>query len=314
MKRFKISAVLLSTCLALGALAGCSQSSASPAKSDGTVANINGNFRTNVSEGVASEISEVVYDDADVLTSGKPAAPADGTDTHGADTRGADTHGADTHGADTRGAIEDEDSTAPAADENVDPDAARQIYANAFVSAFAEQNISEIDIYKVSNEELTDFVRIFLKFHSTDLISYEPKGEMLFETFELSTAHDVIKDFFGVFITDAFTDRFAAPPEGHGDQPAGPFFEDNKIWYEAYDIEFSNRFAVVDSFTSNEDGTMTLTFTVYEAGPDADLTECYRLTPEKAAADSTLNIVTKGSAIVSVGQSGAYYMNSYKTA
>ncbi len=293
MKRFKISTVLLSTCLALGALAGCSQSSASPAKSDGTVANINENFKINVSEGVASEISEVVYDDADALTSGKPAAPADG--------------------ADTRGAIEDEDSTAPAADENVDPDAARQIYANAFVSAFAEQNISEIDIYKVSNEELTDFVRIFLKFHSTDLISYEPKGEMLFETFELSTAHDVIKDFFGVFITDVFTDKFAAPPEAHGDQPAGPFFEDNKIWYEAYDVEFSNRFAVVDSFTSNEDGTMTLTFTVYEAGADADLTECYRLTSEEAAADSTLNIVTKGSAIVSVGQSGAYYMNYYKT-
>ena len=154
---------------------------------------------------------------------------------------------------------------------------------------------------------------LFLKFHSTDLISYEPKGEMLFETFELSTAHDVIKDFFGVFITDVFTDKFAAPPEAHGDQPAGPFFEDNKIWYEAYDVEFSNRFAVVDSFTSNEDGTMTLTFTVYEAGADADLTECYRLTPEEAAADSTLNTVTKGSAIVSVGQSGAYYMNYYKT-
>lgn len=275
MKKIKISALLLSMSLALGALAGCSQSSASPAKSDGTVANINENFKINVSEGVASEISEVVYDDADALTSGNPVTPAD--------------------------------------DDNIDPDVARQIYANAFVSAFAEQNISEIDIYKVSNEELTDFVRIFLKFHSTDLISYEPKGEMLFETFELSTAHDVIKDFFGVFITDVFTDKFAAPPEAHGDQPAGPFFEDNKIWYEAYDVEFSNRFAVVDSFTSNEDGTMTLTFTVYEAGADADLTECYRLTPEEAAADETLNTVTKGSAIVSVGQSGAYYMNYYKT-
>ena len=275
MKKIKISALLLSMSLALGALAGCSQSSASPAKSDGTVANINENFKINVSEGVASEISEVVYDDADALTSGSPVTPAD--------------------------------------DDNIDPDVARQIYANAFVSAFAEQNISEIDIYKVSNEDLTDFVRLFLKFHSTDLISYEPKGEMLFETFELSTAHDVIKNFFGVFITDVFTDKFAAPPEAHGDQPAGPFFEDNKIWYEAYDVEFSNRFAVVDSFTSNEDGTMTLTFTVYEAGADADLTECYRLTPEEAASDSTLNIVTKGSAIVSVGQSGAYYMNYYKT-
>ena len=100
MKRFKISALLLSTCLALGALAGCSQSSANPAKSDGTVANINENFKINVSEGVASEISEVVYDDADALTSGSPVTPAD--------------------------------------DDNIDPDVARQIYANTFVSAFAE--------------------------------------------------------------------------------------------------------------------------------------------------------------------------------
>ena len=276
MKRFKISALLLSTCLAMGAFAGCSQSSASPAKSDGTVANINENFKINVSEGVASEISEVMKDDSDV--DGDSLAPAD-------------------------------DSDAPATDSNV----ARQIYANTFVSAFAEQNISEMDIYTLSNEDLTDFVRLNLKFHSTDLISYEPKGEMLFETFELSTAHDVIRDYFGVFITDVFTDKFAAPPEGHGDQPAGPFFEDGKIWYEAYDIEFSNRFAVVDSFTSNEDGTMTLTFTVYEAGPDADINACYRLTPEEAAADETLNIVTKGSAVVSVGQSGAYYLYSYKT-
>lgn len=303
MKRFKISAVLLSTCLALGAFAGCSQSSASPAKSDGTVANITENFKINVSEGVASEISEVVYDDADALTSGSPVTPVDDSDAPIAD---SDVAGA----ADTAAT---ENDSAPADNDNIDPDVARQIYANTFVSAFAEQNISEMDIYTLSNEDLTDFVRLNLKFHSTDLISYEPKGEMLFETFELSTAHDVIRDYFGVFITDVFTDKFAAPPEGHGDQPAGPFFEDSKIWYEAYDVEFSNRFAVVDSITSNEDGTQTLGFTVYEAGPDADLAACYRLTPEEAAADETLNIVTKGSAVVSVGQSGAYYLYSYKT-
>ena len=294
MKRFKISALLLSTCLALGALAGCSQSSASPAKSDGTVANINENFKTNVSEGVASEISEVMKDDGDV------------DDT-------AYTEGADSDVAGAADTAATENDSAPADDDNIDPDVARQIYANTFVSAFAEQNISEMDIYTLSNEDLTDFVRLNLKFHSTDLICYEPKGEMLFETFELSTAHDVIRDYFGVFITDVFTDKFAAPPEDHGDQPAGPFFEDGKIWYEAYDVEFSNRFAVVDSFTVNEDGTQTLGFTVYEAGPDADINACYRLTPEEAAADETLNIVTKGSAVVSVGQSGAYYLYSYKT-
>lgn len=297
MKRFKISAVLLSTCLALGAFVGCSQSSASPAKSDGTVANINENFKINVSEGVASEISEVVYDDADALTSGKPAAPADGSDTHGADTSGA---------------IEDEDSTAPAADENVDPDTARQIYANAFVSAFAEQNITEMDVEKLTVEDYLDFVRIYLKIHSTDQISYEPKGEMLFETFTQASVHEVIKVFFGFFTSDVFGSGLEAPPEVHGDQPAGPFFEDGRFWYEAYDTETGNRFALVDSYTVNEDGTVTLGFTIYEAGPDDNLYDCYRLSPEEAAADSMINIVTNGSAIVRINQSGEYSLIYYK--
>ena len=296
MKRFKISALLLSTCLALGALAGCSQASASPAKSDGTVANINGNFRTNVSEGVASEISEVVYDDADALTSGSPVTPVDDSDAPSA--------------TDTTAT---ENDSAPAADdENIDPEAAGQIYANAFVSAFAEQNISEMDIESLTVEEYLDFVRTYLKNHATDLISYEPKGEMLFETFTLASAHEVIKVFFGFFTSDVFGSGLEAPPETHGDQPAGPFYEDGRFWYEAYNTEAGNRFALVDSYTVNEDGTVTLGFTVYEAGPNDNLYECYRLTPEEAAADSTINIVTNGSATVRINQSGEYSLIYYK--
>lgn len=300
MKRFKISALLLSTCLALGALAGCSQASAPVTDNGGAAKSVNDSINrvTPVeSQGIASEISVIVYDDADSLTSGKPADPADGSDTHGADTSGA---------------IEDEDSTAPADDENIDPEAAGQIYANAFVSAFAEQNISEMDIENLTVEEYLDFVHIYLKNHATDLISYEPKGEMLFETFTLASAHEVIKVFFGFFTSDVFGSGLEAPPEAHGDQPAGPYFEDGRFWYEAYDTEAGSRFALVDSYTVNEDGTVTLGFTVYEAGPDADLYDCYRLSPEEAAADSMINIVTNGSAIVRINQSGEYSLIYYK--
>ena len=299
MKRFKISAVLLSTCLALGAFAGCSQSSASPAKPDGTVANINENFKINVSEGVASEISEVVYDDADALTSGSPVTPVDDSDAP---------------------AATDNDSAPAVNDENVDPEAARQEYANKFVSAFAEQFIHEMDVENLSVEELMGFVHIHLKINSTDLISYEPKGEMLYETFTLASAHDVIKDYFGIYTTDVFGSELAVPPDAHGDQPAGPFFADGKIWYEASDGENHNLIAIVDSTTPNEDGTLTLNFTVYEIDWDtysalnsAGLMAYYKLTPEEASADSTLNIVTNGSAVVRVSQSGDYYLSSYKT-
>lgn len=278
MKRFKLSTIVLSTCLALSALAGCSQGSAPAA---GTMPD---RATSHESEGVASEISAIIYDaDASVDT------PAEDSEDQAAG-----------------------GSTDSATEEYFDPDEAGQIYANAFVSAFAEQNISEMDTENLTVEEYLDFVHIYLKNQATDLISYEPKGEMLFETFTLASAHEVIKVFFGFFTSDVFGSGLEAPPEAHGDQPAGPFYEDGRFWYEACDTEGSNRFAIVDSYTVNEDGTVTLGFTVYEAGPNDNLYECYRLSPEEAAADSTINIVTNGSATVRINQSGEYSLIYYK--
>lgn len=278
MKRFKLSAIVLSTCLALGALAGCSQGSVPAA---GTMPD---RAKPHEIEGVASEISANIYD-AD-----------DSVDTPAEDSEDQAAGG----------------STDSATEEYFDPDEAGQIYANAFVSAFAEQNISEMDTENLTVEEYLDFVHIYLKNQATDLISYEPKGEMLFETFTLASAHEVIKVFFGFFTSDVLGSGLEAPPEAHGDQPAGPFYEDGRFWYEACDTEGCNRFAIVDSYTVNEDGTVTLGFTVYEAGPNDSLYECYRLSPEEAAADSTINIVTNGSATVRINQSGEYSLIYYK--
>lgn len=279
MKRFKLITIVLSACLAMSALAGCSQGSAPAA---GTMPD---RATPHESEGVASEISAIIYD---------AEAPEDAAE-----------------------APADEDSfsgnyTDSVDGEYVDPDEAGQIYANAFVSAFAEQNISEMDTENLTVEEYLDFVRIYLKTQATDLISYEPKGEMLFETFTPASAHEVIKVFFGFFTSDVFGSGLEAPSEAHGDQPAGPFYEDGRFWYEACDTEGCNRFAIVDSYTVNEDGTVTLGFTVYEAGPNDNLYECYRLSPEEAAADITINIVTNGSATVRINQSGEYSLIYYK--
>lgn len=280
MKRFKLSMIVLSTCLALSALAGCSQGSVPAA---GTMPD---RATPHESEGVASEISAIIYD-AEDPEDAAAEAPADEDSFSGNYTDSVD-------------------------GEYADPDADRQIYANAFVSAFAEQSISEMDTENLTVEEYLDFVRIYLKTHATDLISYEPKGEMLFETFTPASAHEVIKVFFGFFTSDVFGSGLEAPSEAHGDQPAGPFYEDGRFWYEACDTKDSNRFAIVDSYTVNEDGTMTLGFTVYEAGPNDSLYECYRLSPEEAAADSTINIVTNGTATVRINQSGEYSLIYYK--
>lgn len=279
MKRFKLSTIVLSACLAMSTLAGCSQDSVPAA---GTMPD---RATPHESEGVASEISAIIYEAEDPEDAAEAPADEDSFSGNYTDSVGG---------------------------EYADPDADRQIYANAFVSAFAEQNISEMDTENLTVEEYLDFVRIYLKTHATDLISYEPKGEMLFETFTPASAHEVIKVFFGFFTSDVFGSGLEAPSEAHGDQPAGPFYEDGRFWYEACDTEDSNRFAIVDSYTVNEDGTMTLGFTVYEAGPNDSLYECYRLSPEEAAADSTINIVTNGSATVRINQSGEYSLIYYK--
>ena len=69
----------------------------------------------------------------------------------------------------------------------------------------------------------------------------------------------------------------------------------------------------------NGDGTMTLSFTIYEIDLDTfqkldsnGLKEYYKLTPDKAAANKTINPVKTGTAKVGVGQT-SYYLLSYKT-
>ena len=94
----------------------------------------------------------------------------------------------------------------------------------------------------------------------------------------------------------------------------------NMLMYQAADGESYNRLAIVDSGYINEDGRLVLLFTVYEIDLDTyfaidmDAVRAYRnLTPDEARADATLTEVATGSAVVSVGQSGEYYLFSYNT-
>ena len=70
MKRFKLSTIVLSTCLAMSALAGCSQGSAPAA---GTIPD---RAKPHEIEGVASEISANIYD-AEDPEDAAAEAPAD---------------------------------------------------------------------------------------------------------------------------------------------------------------------------------------------------------------------------------------------
>ena len=113
-----------------------------------------------------------------------------------------------------------------------------------------------------------------------------------------------------------------APAENYADkEPSywGPYYEDGKVWFEMGAGEAYTNIAVVDYGKSNEDGNMTLVFTIYAIDFDVlndltldELKEYYKISPEKAASDKTLTKKGVGVAEVSVGQSGKYFLNTYK--
>ncbi len=277
MKRLKVCSLVLSTCLTIGVVAGCFNGGTTPT----TAASASAESETST-EAAASETD-----------------PTEAPETY------------DSSGIQNTSDIDDE---------IIELTAERQEYANIIVSNFAEQFITDFDWKDASTEELMDFAHMFLKINNQDAITYEKKGDVTYETFTFSDAHDVIVKHIGVFISDVALEGMQAPSGAYGDQPAGPYYEDSKIWYEAADGESHNLVAIVDTIMNNYDGTYTLTFTIYAIDMDTysrinsdELKAYYKLNREQAASDSTLGEVVTGKAVVSVGQSGEYYMLTYHT-
>ncbi len=199
-------------------------------------------------------------------------------------------------------------------------DSEGQKYANTYITNFVEQYFYDFDRDSATAEQLLDFVHIHLKINAYDQISYETKGDLTFETFTVEKSLQVVSKYFAVYFTEEDCKALPAPPTDYGDQPAGPFYEDGKIWYEAADGESYNLIGIVDSVLNNTDGTLTIEFTVYSIDYevynelDADgIAAYYSMTPEQAAADSTLTQVKTGTAVVTIAQSGDYSLISYST-
>ena len=195
-----------------------------------------------------------------------------------------------------------------------------QKYVNTYITNFVEQYFFDFDSDSATAEQLLDFVHIHLKINAYDQINYETKGDITFETFTVSEATKVISKYFALYFTEDDCKALPAPPETYGDQPAGPFYEDGKIWYEAADGESYNLIGIVDSVLNNTDGTITIEFTIYsidyEVYNELDMdgiAAYYSMTPEQAAADSTLTRVKTGTAVVTNAQSGDYLLISYGT-
>jgi hypothetical protein len=291
MKKIKLCALGMGACLMLSGFTGCFNSN--PTSPTGSAP------ETSADVSVTSDSTSAPSVSAEVVESS--VASSESSD-------------------DNAVVIESSESSQNADNGDTDFDVGRQEYANTFLSNFAEQYFYDYERNDGSAERVLDFVHIYLKINSRDSVSYSKNGELTFETFTLEKAQSVAAKYFGLQLTDDQISSLSAPPTSYGDQPAGPFYADSKIWYEAGDGESYNSLAIVDSAVNNSDGTITLNFTVYALDLDTywavgnqGMTRYYKMTAEEAAKDKALTKSRTGTAVVGVAQSGNYYLISYKT-
>lgn len=281
MKKIKICSLVLSSCLILGVLAGCGKTDETGAESENV-----------------SETSVLETESADETVAESAAETVAETEE-----------------------LEETKISIPADAEFIEFDADAQVYANNFLSTFAEQHLGSFENMRITQEQLFDFVHIYLKINDNDSISYETVGEITYETFTFGTTQDVIDTYFGISLSPNSYNIQPTPPEVYGDEPVtGPYVMNKKLMYPAADGESYNTLAIVDSGYIDIDGRLVLLFTVYEIDLDTywaidmDAVRAYRnLTPDEARSDATLNKVAAGYAVVNVTPSGEYYLFSYTT-
>lgn len=290
MKRIKVCALAVNSCLVLGALAGCNA-----AKETTTTASESSSAVLTFEETVITAPS------ASLVETQTDTEPQSGTQTE------------------TQNETQEETQNEPqTGNEGIVFDAELQTYVNTFITNFVEQRFSSFDRKTAEVDRYLDFAYMHLKINARDSLTTAKKGDLTYETFTTDKAKEVVGKYFAGMLKDSDLDGLSAPPESFGDQPAGPYYENEKIWYQSADGESVNMIGIVNSALGNSDGTITLYFTVYsidyETYSELDtngLRAYYKLTPEKAEADKTLTKVSNGCATVDVGQSGKYFLVSY---
>ncbi|MBO4580440.1 MAG: hypothetical protein J5715_09835 [Clostridiales bacterium] len=331
MKRFKILALMLALCLMAGSSTACSggndpvEISVNTTVTEATTAS---SEETSASAG-SSETTETTESD----TSSESSGTEETKETSETSASSETSESAETS-EDTKATEPSEDTvvTEPSEDtKNTEPTEVGndkivysgddQKYVNTFITNFVESFFPNYDRDKEENvEKLLDFVHIHLKINSQKSIEYKKNGDLTFETFTFEKAQETVGKYFSYLLKEEDCKKFNEPPKAYGDQPAGPFYKDGRVWFEAADGESYNKIGIVDYADNNTDGTLTLHFTVYAIDiqtywdlDDAGIRKYYKLSPDKAKKDKTLEKVGTGEAKVDVGQSGKYFLITYST-
>ena len=191
-----------------------------------------------------------------------------------------------------------------------------QTNANTFITNFTEVFFPDYSKDTATLEQYLNFAHIHFKVNSQDKIKYENLAEGDFETIAFADILATVGKYFSVGVSEDECKALPAPSK----DITGPAYKDGRVWFRGGAGESYSSIGIVDYALNSGDGNLTLEFTIYQIKWEVynelrgdDIKKYYKLTPEQAAADNTLEKVGTGTAYVGIGQSGSYYLLNYKT-
>ena len=209
-----------------------------------------------------------------------------------------------------------------------------QKYANTFLTNFTEQYFytkfvfgcgEEPGVFDVKNAEINDVMTfVCLHVYHNDRWAFKStkKGNCNYLTISFEKAAEVCGRYLNYNLKKGSCKKLPAPSGDKSNQGFGPYYGDGKIWTVLKDSDLNafRDIAVVDYAKNNDDGTMTLYFTIYAIDYEVfnklrgnDIKKYYALTPAQAKKDKMLIRSLTGVANVSITQSGKYLLNTYET-
>lgn len=191
-----------------------------------------------------------------------------------------------------------------------------QTNANTFITNFTEIYFANYSKETATLERYLDFAHIHFKVNSQDKIKYENLDGGDYETIAFADILSTVGKYFNVGVSEDECKKLPSPSK----DVQGPAYKDGRVWFHGGAGESYSSIGIVDYALNTGDGNLTLVFTIYQIKwevynelRDDDIKKYYKLTPEKAAADNTLEKVGTGTAYVGVGQSDGYFLLDYKT-